>query len=65
MKKLAVIVGAGRGMGNNIAERFAKENFKIVLIARNEKNLDEYVEEFRKKILRFTENPATFQILSR
>ena len=49
MKKLAVIVGAGRGMGNNIAERFAKENFKIVLVARNQKNLDEYVEEFRQK----------------
>lgn len=49
MKKLAVIVGAGSGMGNNIAERFAKENFKIVLIARNKKNLDNYVEEFSKK----------------
>ena len=49
MKKLAVIVGAGRGMGNNIAERFAKENFKIVLVARNKKNLDAYVEEFSKK----------------
>lgn len=25
MKKLAVIIGAGHGMGNNIAERFAKK----------------------------------------
>ena len=49
MKKLAVIVGAGRGMGNNIAERFAKENFKIILVARNKKNLDAYVEEFTAK----------------
>lgn len=33
-KELAVIIGADKGMGNHIAERFAKENFRVVLVAR-------------------------------
>lgn len=41
-KKLAVVIGAGRGMGNHIAERFAKENFRVVLVARRQSALDEY-----------------------
>ncbi len=45
MKKLALIIGAGRGMGNNIAERFAKENFRVVLVARRQSALDEYAAE--------------------
>ena len=49
MKKLAVIVGAGRGMGNNIAERFAKENFRVVLVARRQNLLDEYAAELSVK----------------
>lgn len=49
MKKLAVIVGAGRGMGNNIAERFAKENFRVVLAARRQNLLDEYAAELSAK----------------
>ena len=47
--KLAVIVGAGRGMGNNIAERFAKENFRVVLVARRQNLLDEYADELSSK----------------
>ena len=45
MKKLAVIIGAGRGMGNHIAARFAKENFRVVLVARRQSALDEYAAE--------------------
>ena len=45
MKKLAVVIGAGRGMGNHIAERFAKENFRVVLVARRQNLLDEYAAE--------------------
>ena len=45
-KKLAVVIGAGRGMGNHIAERFAKENFRVVLVARRQSALDEYAAEF-------------------
>lgn len=48
-KKLAVVIGAGRGMGNHIAERFAKENFRVVLVARRQKLLDEYAAEFAAK----------------
>ena len=33
--KTAVIVGAGKGMGNNIAEKFAQNDFRVILIARN------------------------------
>jgi len=49
MKKLAVIVGAGRGMGNNIAERFAKENFRVILVARRQNLLDKYASELSAK----------------
>ncbi|MBQ3337344.1 MAG: SDR family NAD(P)-dependent oxidoreductase [Selenomonadaceae bacterium] len=49
MKKLAVVIGAGRGMGNRIAARFAKENFRVVLVARRQKLLDEYAAELSDK----------------
>ena len=49
MKKLAVVIGAGRGMGNHIAERFAKENFRVVLVARRQSALNEYADELSAK----------------
>lgn len=49
MSKLAVIIGAGRGMGNNIAEKFVSEGFKVILVARRQNALDEYVNEFKAK----------------
>ena len=36
-------------MGNHIAERFAKENFCVVLVARRQSALDEYANEFHAK----------------
>ena len=48
-KKTIVVVGAGRGLGNSIAERFAREGFRVVLIARRQNALDEYVKEFAAK----------------
>lgn len=39
MKKTIVIVGAGPGMGNHIARRFAAEDFRVVLIARDKERL--------------------------
>lgn len=33
MKKTLVVVGAGKGLGNAIAKRFAKEDFRVVLLA--------------------------------
>jgi len=47
--KSAVIVGAGKGMGNHIAERFAKEGFRVVLIARRKDAIETYVKEFKEK----------------
>lgn len=47
--KTIVIVGAGKGMGNHIAEKFAQNDFRVVLVARRKEALDEYVEEFESK----------------
>ena len=47
--KTIVIVGAGKGMGNHIAEKFAENDFRVVLMARRENALKEYVEEFENK----------------
>jgi len=47
--KTAVIVGAGKGMGNHIAERFAKEGFRVVLMARRQEAVEAYVQEFKGK----------------
>ena len=45
-KKTVVIVGAGKGMGNHIAREFAKNDFRVVLMARGRESLDAYVQEF-------------------
>ena len=49
MKKLLVVIGAGKGLGNGVAEKFAENGFRIVLMARNEKRLNEYVADFTAK----------------
>ncbi len=48
-KKTIVVVGAGKGMGNHIAEEFGAHGFRVVLMARNQTTLDEYVNEFAEK----------------
>lgn len=40
----AVISGATRGVGRAITEQLAKENFELILIARNKKALDELID---------------------
>lgn len=47
--KTIVVVGAGKGMGNHIAEEFAQNDFRVVLMARRAEALDEYVKEFEDK----------------
>lgn len=49
MKKTIVIVGAGKGLGNNVAEKFGSNDFRIILMARNENSLKEYEKEFKEK----------------
>lgn len=48
MKKIFVI-GAGKGLGNCVAEKFAQKNFQVILISRSEKNLAEYKKTFAEK----------------
>ena len=49
MKKLLVVIGAGKGLGNGVAEKFAANDFRIVLMARSETHLKEYAMEFASK----------------
>ncbi|PEE73316.1 KR domain-containing protein [Priestia megaterium] len=44
-KKLIVVVGAGPGVGNHVAKRFGINNFRVVLVSRNQDALDQYVQE--------------------
>lgn len=49
MKKTIVVVGAGKGLGNHIAEKFAQNDFRVVLMARNGDSLNSYKQEFTAK----------------
>lgn len=39
--KVAAVVGAGPGLGASVAQRFAKEDYTVALVARNLGNLEE------------------------
>ena len=46
-KKLIAVVGAGKGMGINIARVFGRHDFKVALIARNRQKLEVLSEKLR------------------
>ena len=46
-KKTIVVVGAGAGLGNHIAEEFGKNGFRVILMARREEKLQEYVTQMK------------------
>lgn len=46
MKKTIFVVGAGKGLGNAVARKFGKNDFKVVLMSRNAENLEGYKDEF-------------------
>jgi short-subunit dehydrogenase len=47
MKKLCIVVGAGKGLGNAVAKEFASHDFRVALIARSKENLAVYEKEFK------------------
>lgn len=49
MKKTIVVVGAGNGCGNRVAEKFGQNGFRVVLMARNAEHLAQYEQEFKDK----------------
>ncbi len=49
MNKVAVITGASRGIGRELAFVFAKNGFNVVVSSRNEKVLEELAEEISNK----------------
>ena len=49
MKKTIVVVGAGRGLGNGVAEKFGSNDFRVILMARSEEHLKEYAADFAAK----------------
>ncbi|MBR3665421.1 MAG: SDR family NAD(P)-dependent oxidoreductase [Desulfovibrio sp.] len=46
-KKVAVVVGAGKGMGVNIAKVFGQHDFTVALIARKLEKLNPLVDELK------------------
>ncbi|MCM1400104.1 MAG: SDR family NAD(P)-dependent oxidoreductase [Clostridium sp.] len=49
MKKTIVVVGAGKGLGNGVAEKFGNNDFRVILMARSEDHLKEYATDFTAK----------------
>lgn len=49
MKRTIFVVGAGSGLGNGVARKFAQEGFKVVLMARREEKLAGFTDEFAQE----------------
>lgn len=49
MKKTIFVLGAGNGCGNRVAEKFGRNGFRVVLMARNAEHLAAYEAEFKEK----------------
>lgn len=49
MKKTIVVVGAGKGLGNGVAEKFGNNDFRVILMARSKEHLKEYAADFKAK----------------
>ena len=60
-RRVAVITGSSKGIGKAIAMEFAKEGYKTVLNARDEKDVSEAVNDI-KKTVGATEERVTLQV---
>ena len=49
MKKTVFVVGAGKGLGTAAGRKFGENDFRVVLMARNEDSLKAYAEDFAAK----------------
>jgi len=49
MNKVAVILGAGPGIGYGVAERFGSEGFKIVLVGRDKEKLTKLTDQLNER----------------
>jgi short-subunit dehydrogenase len=61
MTKLMTIFGAGPGFGLSVAHRFGREGYELALVARNEKRLNEHVDQLAAEGIKahaFTANLA-------
>lgn len=47
--KVAIITGASRGIGKNIAKKIAKEGAEVVLVSRSKKELERTLEEIKQE----------------
>ncbi len=45
MKKTIFVIGAGKGLGNAVARKFAENGFSVVLMSRSAEHLDAYRKE--------------------
>jgi short-subunit dehydrogenase len=48
VKPIALITGASGGIGYELCQQFAKNNYDLILVARDEEKLKKYAEEFKK-----------------
>lgn len=53
-----LLIGMGPGNGISIAKRFGREGFEILMVARNEEKLEQYVAELAQAGIRATAYPA-------
>ena len=49
MKKTIIVIGAGKGLGNAVAEKFGSNDFRVILMSRSEDHLKKYEQEFLDK----------------